>query len=788
MRNNLPYVTPIVVGFKRGNVTATLVARKKERNVTATVVARKKGRNGTARHASLHTDQAKPKVARHEHNHMIYKEARAKRGKSFDSVYNYRVIMVISTRAVSAVILVIIFIKDINTLKVSRSSNSTQSLSSRCKESKRIKKTYKRTKASKLKSQKCRGNYTPNYLYVVISTRADSAVNEIRKHRTFYCDLKVTRLFTLGRNKATEAGEHIRTPKNFIDRKKRNYKGTLLKGNYYPNYGNVEISTRDVSTVKTKLCNYAYSTNRQEPFTLSRCCTKGGGAYDDRRLGQRDDKNITKIPFGETKNRVYLAICAKIIKNFHPLYVKTNGTLRKIWLYRTKARVEVTHRNEIYAHIYTLNLCTISSNIPSQVWRDMVENSNSTGVTHSNYIQINRTMSRLISPLRHKLDYKNESMAPFNNSISHKFLSRQQITKTKIILHLNMSEAEVQSAVDHIPGHGESSAVMNDIQALTTSSSDKQVRLIYDPVNDTFVQANEAVGTKNVGERRSDNVTDTGKKKLFQNPKNNKKKKRKSINQKTLCIAGTEFLVNQPNDNNAPDPINPDEHTAGTNSQKAVTGESSPSPSASTSPSSTRKTLPETPGLSTQTSSDDSNATGEFSSASDCEQQPNPNPKPQHEQIDPRIKLQKEKFWKKIGQNTDPRIAALVPIHAPKMERLSRLQALKQRASMKPNVKTREGDIVTGIMQKIDKTAEINYSVVPVGAEFVMEDELGATKNREIVTATNNPLTVRPKPPKIIQKRQDKVLPFPQRRGSTYKNSKRQEFDEGLWNCASAKD
>ena len=238
------------------------------------------------------------------------------------------------------------------------------------------------------------------------------------------------------------------------------------------------------------------------------------------------------------------------------------------------------------------------------------------------------------------------------------------------------------------------------------------------------------------------------------------------------------YLLQEPNKvaNNVPDPINSDECTAGTNSQMAVTEETSPSPSASTSPCSTRKTLPDTPSLSIQTSSDDSNATGEFSSASDSEQQSNPNPKPQHEQIDPRIKLQKEKFWKKIGQNTDPRIAALVPIHVPKMERLSRLQALKQRASMKPKAKAREGDIVTGIMQKIDKTAEINYSVVPVGAEFVMEDELGANKSRVIVTATNNPHTVRPKPPKIIQRRQDKVLPFPQRRGSAYKNSGGQEI------------
>ena len=338
---------------------------------------------------------------------------------------------------------------------------------------------------------------------------------------------------------------------------------------------------------------------------------------------------------------------------------------------------------------------------------------------------------------------------------------------------------------------------MSVIQELTTSSGncDKQARLIYNPVNDTFFQANEAVGTKNVGERRSDNVTDTGNKKISYTIKD----KNKGTNKKTLFLIGTEFLVNQPNDTADPvvsgGMISQAECTSGTNSETANQNTStspvqstasrqnsteivtngtvanSPRQSTSASPYSPQKTPPVTPGLDNHTSSDESsNATGEFSSSSDSEQQPKK--KPQHEQIDQRIKLQKEIFWKKIGKNTDPRIAALVPIHAPKMERLSRLQALKQRASMKP--KPREGDIVTGIMHEIDKTAEINNSVAPVGAEFVIH-ELGATKNRVTVTATNSPLTVRPRPPKTKQKRQDKVLPFPQRRGSAHKNQRQQE-------------
>ena len=810
IKKNLSYVTPIVVGFKnkggnvtvrqayidqarptvkqdgpRGNVTATLVTYKKGRNVTSEtarnnlsyvtpmVVDRKKGRKVTARQSPRYTELSRPTV--HVHNQLINKAARTKRVKIFDIVYNCRVIMLISTRADYAVIVLIIFNKNTNTTKVPRSSRSRRSLTKRCKDSKGILKVYAKIKAPKLRRQKLDGNYKPNYLLVVISTRDDSAVNETMEHMIVECAPKVTRLFKLERGMTTESGEHIRTQKKLFETKKRKYNGILPKGNYAPNYGNVEISTRDGFAVNIKLLKLSRSVDGQ-PTIRFRCCTKGGGAYDDPNGGQRDDKNVKIIPFDEPNNRVYLAICAEITKNFHSLYANTNGTLRQIWLYRTKARVGVTHRNEIYTHIYATNLCTIFSHKLSQELRDMMESSRNVSVKYNNNTQIDRLMSRLFSPLRHELDYKNESMAPFINSITHKFLSRQQITKTKIKLHLNMSEAEVQSAVEHIPGHGESSAVMDVIKELTTSSSDKQVRLIYDPVNDTFVEAPEVVGTKNVGERRSDNVTDTGNSKFSHKPQ-----QKNTGNQKILSIAGTEFLVNQSNKeaDNAPDPIIPD-GTSDTNLQMTatVTEETSPSPSpsASTSSCSTRKT-PGTPSLNIQTSSDDSNTTDEFSSASDSEQQPNPNPQPQHEQIDPRIKLQKEKFWKKMGQNTDPRIAALVPIHAPKMERPSRLQALKQRASMKSKAKVREGDIVTEIMQKIDKTAEINYSVVPVGAEFVMEDEMGTNKNRVIVTATNNPNTVRPKPPRTIKKRQDKVLPFPQRRGSAYKNPGRQEND-----------
>ena len=52
--------------------------------------------------------------------------------------------------------------------------------------------------------------------------------------------------------------------------------------------------------------------------------------------------------------------------------------------------------------------------------------------------------------------------------------------------------------------------------------------------------------------------------------------------------------------------------------------------------------------------------------------------KPIHERIDTRIQAQKDKIWKgngtwkgKIGKMDDPRPSAIIPIHAPKMERMT---------------------------------------------------------------------------------------------------------------------
>ena len=140
-----------------------------------------------------------------------------------------------------------------------------------------------------------------------------------------------------------------------------------------------------------------------------------------------------------------------------------------------------------------------------------------------------------------------------------------------------------------------------------------------------------------------------------------------------------------------------------------------------------------------------------------------------HERVDTRIQAQKDERWKgsgtwkgKIGKMEDPRPSGIIPIHAPKMERMTkaRLQALKQRA-MTAEASRKEG-IVDGIMYEMEKLHNINYSMTTIGAEIVTEAEMLPAQN--VVPATNDPNTIRPRPPKMKFSREQKVLPFPKRR------------------------
>ena len=452
----------------------------------------------------------------------------------------------------------------------------------------------------------------------------------------------------------------------------------------------------------------------------------------------------------------------KTQKNVLSLYIKIVGTFCKIWMYRTKARVRVTHRNEINRYEYAANVCTVSYysiviGKKCHVLHMIAKISRILSVTKQIYL----IMSRLHRSVRLRASYKYESMAPFTNSIIKNNLNRQQITKTEYKLCRNMSEAEVQSAVEHIPGlSGQSVTDMDGINDFAAPSAmcaeSDSVQMVYDPVNDTLVpvqktypstslnrgeqapskgddqaaQTETGVTESDVGEGRQMNPTSTGR-----NIKDKLNKHNLQNNKYGISILGTESRA--------------DTATVTSKTSASRTKEDQVIDQVS------RQHEASTSGV-----DDNDSVSPQFSSDSEDEQ---PRKKLPHEQIDARIQRQKEKYWKKIGKDADPRVTALVPIHAPKMERLSRLQALKQRALTKP--KAKDGDIITGIMHEITKTAEINYSVVTTGADFVMEKDLETPDN--VVIATNDPTTARPKPPQMKQSRKDKVLPFPQRRKAT---------------------
>ena len=152
--------------------------------------------------------------------------------------------------------------------------------------------------------------------------------------------------------------------------------------------------------------------------------------------------------------------------------------------------------------------------------------------------------------------------------------------------------------------------------------------------------------------------------------------------------------------------------------------------------------------------------------------------RPLHERIDTRIQTQKDERWKgngtwkgKIGKMEDPRPSAIIPIHAPQMERMTkaRLQALKQRA-MTAEVSRKEG-LVDGIMYEMEKLHDINYSMTTIGAEIVTEAEMLPAKT--VVTATNDPNTTRPRPPKMKFSREQKGFLFPNGDDRPYSRSSR---------------
>ena len=97
---------------------------------------------------------------------------------------------------------------------------------------------------------------------------------------------------------------------------------------------------------------------------MSSLYTKRGGAYGERREGKGDDKNSQKGP-SDALNKSYLTTLFPKKKNiFSTLANKAFKLNKEIWLYRTKARVRMTHRSKKSILIY---LCTVTLSSFSKV-------------------------------------------------------------------------------------------------------------------------------------------------------------------------------------------------------------------------------------------------------------------------------------------------------------------------------------------------------------------------------------------------------------------------------------
>ena len=699
---------------------------------------------------------------------------------------SHYLIMVISTRANFAVIRAITLSKSPCTPMTVSYYMSRRNVTKRYRESRRIRKIYESYKKFRTRTKISESNYDHNYGNVVISTRDVFAVNLADKVRTSFHFPKLVRLTTRWRSIAIRSREHRQVKEKSCNMEMTCYKGMTMKGNYIYNYLNVEISTRAVSAVNKQndlSDDCSVTTQSLQIYaiwtTWTSCPTQRS----------RDDNYILISPNSRGNKNLLTANFWKNDQKFDFLPNVNDDVFIKIWLYRTKGIVRQDHRNRINiktnecTNLKLKSLFLLKLSVVQVMTARSKQSKYNVGVTYK--ANLDRS-----SPVKkcHRMKYiagkKPKAMVTMV-SIAKKASTRQQITIIIITLvnytvsnnrditlcdfcPRDMSEAETQRAVDHIPGVDGSDLHLFDDLVTTNMAATAQTTLVYDPVNDVYTHVQvEASQDKDIGEGRRDKVTSTGKE---YNEKNNhvdtpgpamqnkhvrvidvdSQKTELGIITRHLYPTGTESLATQASDNTNDTTENHNEHEKTTNSTQDTTN-LAPQPASS-------QPLP-----SSSEEGSDGDMSCEFSPASDSEQRQQP--KPQHEQIDQRIKAQKDKFWKKLGKNDDPRIAALVPIHAPKMERLSRLQALKQRADRNP--KAVKGDIVTGIMHEISKTADINYSIVPVNADFIMENELTGSNRTTIVTATNNPLSARPKPPKQKQSRQDKVLPFPLRRKGT---------------------
>ena len=577
------------------------------------------------------------------------------------------------------------------------------------------------------------------------------------------------------------------------------------EGNYTLNYLNVEISTRDDSAVgfeRFSICSHREQEHRPlKPLVY--------------RLFPLAELKKTRITTFLHNSPIY---CAKNSEFswYEEIFchislspqTKEFVTYRTLWLLKQTVIVDMTHNSEVHNQIRSLCLYrnspvmhlgrhkkVLHKNVRTKVGRDI------TCVTITWYNECHASLAIL----RHSITRSKKEMVTLPlSSLDCGIWKVKHQTRTTItsvcVMDNNLDNMETQQAVDHIPGLDDETS--NEAQALNEflaahsepMQGTNEKRYVYDPINDCM----QLVG---VGKGKPQDSTSTGKLvkhicDLYTTSVRHYTKSTSLIsydsNKQYIfpSLIGTEpTSVATP----APDislplasPTPPSTPTTTstdpsyepalpfaselpgdeTSIEAPVNNNPSPGPSNASREADNHHERQQYATSESETSPSDAFSDEETSNVNSEDPQSS---RPLHERIDSRIQLQKDASWKvggkwrgKVGQIEDPRPKAIIPIHAPKMERMTKakLHALKQRAANAEAKK--KDDMISGIMYEMDKLKEINYSMAPVRADIITESEM--TSNKTVVPATNDPNSVRPKPPAAKLTREQKVLPFPQRR------------------------
>ena len=581
-----------------------------------------------------------------------------------------------------------------------------------------------------IQSQINEGDYTPNYDNVVISTRAVFAVISAIKYIQSHRSPNLLRPSKSGRTSSTKPREDMRTLENFYITKMNNLYTKAIGGYYTSNYYNVEISTRDVSAVITLIMGEhmagAFSFLEEKiAFKIEKLLNthfkfyvKGGGAYSvtlqyvsviehTKEILKLFLSDLQLFPVRQTRTQAATcntletrvgSVATAMPKNFsfkRPLKanfrksrqkflsLKTSPYLsyNEIWLYKTKGIVQMNHRDKINVTYWVYNgfLCVLRLLLIVAVGYvtlvSALTRKNSRSVTHRLKLWLSKqdrshARAGLLTGKHANL------MVTAMSSIGKSNPKRQQITKITVFqkcASVNMSEAETQSAVDHIPGLESDTAReirdLVDIPKPAQGNESPRTTLVYDPVNDIYKRVMmSTVSTRDVGEGRHDDITDTGNNHFYLILIE------LQIYRNFFCPdTGTESLVAPPTTKskevNTP-PVTP---TAETEEEPRLPSVLEPvtvtkkvenriqaiDPSQHVTGDPESSQIPSSSSNST-TSEGKCDGNAEFSPASDGDQ---PRKKLPHELIDARIQRQKEKYWKKVGKDADPRITALVLKH-----------------------------------------------------------------------------------------------------------------------------